>query len=480
MATSDDIERGVLDILKDVAADRGEDYDDLEVVLDAIGEPVYALDADRTLVYYNKACAKAFGVEGDEAVGISATRFSTEESFEEAAGEVNRMVADAEEERETVDVRLKTTGDPPRVFEHSLTPYVDDEGRYRGLVGVAKEVTEVVEVRGELEDDRRALRELYEVAGRSDLDLPVKVQLLLEIGCARLDLPYGFVTDIREDTQYIWQAFGDHEALQPGESSPLEESYCRKTIKAEDLVAWENALDQGWAGDPAYERFGLACYVGAKVTVNGELYGTICFADNRPRPHSFNAGERTFVKLLAQWIGREFERERHLQVMEIRARTDPLTGLVNREEVFNRLDQELERAERYGHTLSLLMLDLDHFKDLNDTYGHLAGDEVLRAFGSLLREHMRDSDVAGRYGGEEFVVIVPHVSLEGAVTMAERFLEKLRNQTIDAGGEELQITCSAGVTEMMSHEERAEELIDRADTALYRAKKRGRDRVETE
>ena len=139
MARSDDIERGVLDILKDVAAERGEEYDDLEVVLDSIGEPVYALDANRTLVYYNKACAKAFGVEGNEAVGINATRFSTEESFEEAAAEVNRMVADPEEERETVDVRLKTTGEPTRVFEHNLTPYVDDQGR---------EVMEMFETRG--------------------------------------------------------------------------------------------------------------------------------------------------------------------------------------------------------------------------------------------------------------------------------------------------------------------------------------------
>ncbi|GEM_PF-5337057 len=480
MAHREDIDRGVLDILKDVAATHESDgVDDIDIVLDAIGEPVYALDPKGRIIYYNRASANQFGLEGDEALGMRAGEIVTDETEAAATEAIIQSLKDPENGGEALEVQVKTDDGRSRIFEHTLTPYLTEDGEFRGVVAVAKDVTEVVQVRGELEEDRQALRDLYEVAGRSDLDLPIKVRRLLEIGCERLGLPYGFVTDIREETQYIWQAVGDHVDLQPGGSSPLEESYCRKTIARSDLVAYQNAPTEGMQDDPAYKRFGLACYVGAKVTVNGELHGTLCFADEQPREPTFNEGERTFVKLLAQWVGREFERERHLQVMEIRARSDPLTGLVNREEVFTRLDQELERADRYGHTVSVVMLDLDHFKELNDTYGHLAGDEVLREFGGLLRNFMRDADVAGRYGGEEFIAILPHVGLEGAETLAERFLAKLRELTFEAEGQEMTITCSAGVTELRSPGEAAEDLIERADTALYEAKQKGRDRVET-
>lgn len=332
--------------------------------------------------------------------------------------------------------------------------------------------------REEFERSHVALHDLYEVAGRTDLDFPERIRRLLEIGCKRLQLPIGFFTEIGGGEQRIVGAVGDHPELQEGGTAPLGESYCRKTITEDDLVGYENAPAEGWKGDPAYERFRLNCYLGGKVEVDGELYGTLCFADRLARERSFTEGEKTFVRLLVQWISGELERQRLLEKMTELARTDELTQVANRRVLIERIENEVDRSERYGGELSLLILDIDDFKDVNDRFGHLLGDEVLRTLASLLEETSREPDVVGRYGGEEFGVVLPQTGLDEGVALAERVIERVRDEQFERNGETLSITCSVGVAELSESESNGEELLRRADDALYRAKKRGRDRVE--
>jgi two-component system cell cycle response regulator len=166
--------------------------------------------------------------------------------------------------------------------------------------------------------------------------------------------------------------------------------------------------------------------------------------------------------------------------LEVLALTDPLTHTHNRRALVERLTEELERARRYSLDLALLIVDLDHFKTVNDSYGHLVGDEVLRGVSAMLQREARAVDVVARYGGEEFVVILPETAAEGAIALAERIRERVCNSPPIPGGEYgwLRVTVSIGVaTVPTSHANSPEELISLADQALYRAKAGGRNRV---
>ncbi len=158
---------------------------------------------------------------------------------------------------------------------------------------------------------------------------------------------------------------------------------------------------------------------------------------------------------------------------------DPLTGLYNRRYMEEFLDREVRRAGRRKTPVAVIMLDLDHFKSINDTFGHEAGDAALVSLGAFLQSRVRQEDVACRYGGEEFVLILPDASLEGAVKWAERTRQAARDLQISHRWQALRtVTVSLGVAVFPDHGSTGESLLHAADTALYRAKQNGRDRVE--
>ncbi|HEC97825.1 MAG TPA: GGDEF domain-containing protein [Nitrospirae bacterium] len=159
------------------------------------------------------------------------------------------------------------------------------------------------------------------------------------------------------------------------------------------------------------------------------------------------------------------------------ASTDGLTGLNNHRAFQERLDEEIERARRFGNKISLLMMDIDHFKGFNDTYGHVCGDEALKRIACTLTENIRTVDFAARYGGEEFAIILPEIPLEGAMVVAERIREAVEKQTLSLNGKEAKITLSIGVASFPDHALNRKDLIDRADKALYLAKGSGRNKV---
>ncbi len=168
--------------------------------------------------------------------------------------------------------------------------------------------------------------------------------------------------------------------------------------------------------------------------------------------------------------------------LEQLAQTDPLTQLLNRRALTERISAEMERALRYDSTLALLMIDLDHFKKVNDNYGHLVGDDVLRDVGQLLLETIRGSDIVARYGGEEFLLLLPETDEAGAESFAERIREAVERHPFgggsSGGGKTLSLTSSIGVAVYPAARiESVEDLLARADAALYRAKADGRNRV---
>jgi diguanylate cyclase (GGDEF)-like protein len=162
---------------------------------------------------------------------------------------------------------------------------------------------------------------------------------------------------------------------------------------------------------------------------------------------------------------------------------DTLTGLYNRWYVIEKIDSEMSRAMRHGSPMTVLMIDIDHFKNINDTYGHGVGDQVLKWVGKTLRDSCRVYDVPGRYGGEEFCIVLPETKIGGTTIVAERIRQRMQETALNFGDTNLVVTASFGIAGVDAETEDAPTLspaalIERADRALYSAKRGGRNRVE--
>jgi diguanylate cyclase (GGDEF)-like protein len=163
---------------------------------------------------------------------------------------------------------------------------------------------------------------------------------------------------------------------------------------------------------------------------------------------------------------------------ERRAQTDALTGVLNRRSLIERLDAACVRARARGLPLALLFIDLDHFKQINDSFGHPAGDACLRAIIEPIHAELRQSDVIGRYGGEEFVVLLSGADANAALLIAQRILERVGNVRVLGFGHEIRLTCSIGVATSETLGVWGEQLIASADAAVYQAKRSGRNQVQ--
>ena len=172
------------------------------------------------------------------------------------------------------------------------------------------------------------------------------------------------------------------------------------------------------------------------------------------------------------------ELEQKKKELEQLAYYDPLTGMPNRRFFFDQTAILMENAKRYGMPLSLLVMDIDHFKKINDTYGHDAGDLVLKSFAEILRKSIRHADLPARFGGEEFVLLMPNTNLQQAKVVAERIRSNFQNSVVVYQGQEISTTVSGGLATYTPGVQSIDELIKMADEALYEAKRGGRNRIE--
>ena len=173
---------------------------------------------------------------------------------------------------------------------------------------------------------------------------------------------------------------------------------------------------------------------------------------------------------------RTYELEQANKKLDLISRTDELTQLPNRRDMHKTIEKEVERANRFKKAFSIIFIDIDHFKDVNDTYGHATGDAVLKSVASTIRSLLRKYDVLARYGGEEFLTLLPETELKDAAHVAERFRKQIENQTIFFGGQEIKVTITLGVAQFDSSQG-AEKCIQLADKALYEGKEHGRNKV---
>ncbi|WP_197413134.1 sensor domain-containing diguanylate cyclase [Vibrio sp. MEBiC08052] len=201
-----------------------------------------------------------------------------------------------------------------------------------------------------------------------------------------------------------------------------------------------------------------------KLSKTGEVYWVLAYIEPT---HDVNARLIGYTT-----VEQNITDRKHLEVLSV---TDRLTGMHNRLKLDETLEKEVYRADRRQHPLSIIMLDIDDFKVVNDTFGHQVGDEVLCKIAELLKHYVRKTDIPGRWGGEEFLIVCPETDLHGVQILAEKIRQSLMNHDFDVVG---RCTCSFGVVSRMDNES-IEQMIERADIALYTAKDRGKNRVES-
>ena len=310
--------------------------------------------------------------------------------------------------------------------------------------------------------------------------------------------PIALITLLDEERQWFKSRIG----LERNEI-PREDAICNHTIIMTDniLVVSDAAHDPRFVNNPlvALEP-NIRFYAGVSlVTSSGEALGTICVMDDKPR--GITQEQLDALQVLSREVMGQFELRRSISTLEqsmlkqenyidqlqeyqrelekVRAElenqslTDPLTGVHNRRSFDNRFEEEFLRAQRYKVACSLILVDVDHFKQYNDTFGHTAGDEALKAVATLLKADVRIHDLVARYGGEEFAIILPNTDIKGAMVMGERFRRSIQR----ASWKHKQLTISVGVASLHEGTQKSMDLLKESDMNLYKAKQSGRNLV---
>jgi signal transduction histidine kinase len=300
---------------------------DLRKVLDRMADGVFAVDADWHITYAN-GTAREFleAAMAEETLGDADTLDGLHlwESIPEA---VDTAFYDRYHEAlsSQESVAFEEYYEPLGTW-FDVRAFPSDSG----LSVYLQDITEQRQLEEKQRESLQALQELYAVSSDQDRTFEEKVESILRLGTEYLDVENGFLTRVEQGTQYIETSVASHPGLKAGESCPLNEAYCKRAIERDTLLTVVNASEEGWADHPAYDRFGLGTYIGGCIEVNGELYGTLCFADTGERGEVFTDTQRTFVELLTRWVSYELERqEARAQLQRERDRLEEFASVVS-------------------------------------------------------------------------------------------------------------------------------------------------------
>ncbi len=475
------------------------DEESFRAIFDKAATGVGLLDRNERLLHSNRALQEMLGYSAAELQALPLSNFTHPEDAHDAKNPFKDL---SEGERTKYSAERRFYHKDGRLLwlrqEIVARNFSSDKHRATAPGAVAAILFEDITRRQNAEEELRIMREavhnLYQVIVDRDLDLLDKMGSLLEMGCRRFGVETGVLGQATDTGFEILQVASPDERLRRGKvyerSIHISDAHSAVSARHHRLLgSGENLSAEAmhdWRNFPFYSTSDVEVFLSAPINVLGRTFGVLCFSSISAREDDFSAADREFLQLMAQWLGGELERlqavaeletKQHalMQVnaqLEALATIDGLTGVKNRRAFNDQLEMEFRRALRYSTPLSLLLLDVDKFKQFNDTMGHLAGDEVLKIVAQVLMKSVRVIDFVARYGGEEFVVLLPNTDVEGAIILSER----LRIKIEEAPWEMRDVTASFGISTLTPEFKEGSELTHAADLALYASKENGRNR----
>jgi len=448
---------------------------EISLVFEHVDAAVLIVDQNRKVVAANGLASDFFGYDNDELVGQE-TRilFDDPADFEELGkSRYNDSAQEGFGDRYVVRYRRKdgsvfdgaTVGGAIRTAE-------EDAVYFFGMITNVSRQTAA----------ESALNRLHSITSSRELNFEQRVDEILKLGTEHFGLPIGIFSKITNNQYVVQQAIHPENALTSGMNFELGHTYCSHVVNANDVRMFHHVGQSEIQTHPCYKNFGLEAYIGAPIFTDGERYGTLNFSSPVPA-REFTGQDIELVRLFAAWLGHEIARRRDWRELEATraelerlATIDPLTGLFNRRYMEDCLRTELDRVKRYNKPLVVGLLDFDNFKNLNDNFGHDTGDDALKLFAKVSSEMMRETDVIARWGGEEFLILMPETGAAGALKYLQRLTDRVRKSDFHAGDVEVKLTLSAGLA-IAAQDDTLDTLVSRADVAMYEAKQAGRDTI---
>lgn len=434
-------------------------------------DAVALVDADGAVVLANRAVSEMMNLPLEELALRPLDVLFAPDQRATLQAKIGHTIAGATTEFESTIV--ERGGVKKEVLVKTVPVYI--EGKVTGAYVIAKDVSAQKAAERDATEQSERIRALYVVAASAGRTITEQIQATLDVGKKLLSCSAAFIAQ-KEGNETVVR-YGTGGTRDVGDRRKLSESYIRYIIAHRDVFAVENLDAEPWASDPARRRRDRTALIGTPVDVFGKLYGVVCFATNQAGGHRFRAADEDLVRLIGALCGSALERLMHEERLGSLAFYDALTGLPNRVLFDDRVTQTFVAARRHRQKFAILYVDLDHFKEVNDTYGHGAGDELLRVIAHRLLAVARESDTVARHGGDEFVVLQRFVrTVQDASRLARRINDALR-QPVAIGDSVVTISASVGVAIYPEDGTSTEEMLVRADAALYRAKDLGRDRT---
>ncbi len=322
------------------------------------------------------------------------------------------------------------------------------------------------------------LNALWKLATRHGLSDNERFHAMLSSACTALGMELAILGEF--DGDYVARYVHDTLGVMPeGTHLAAGDTICKHVLEAREPRYINDLRDHAAFRDhPLVTGAGMVVYAGLPIWAGEEIHGVLAFMSRGGTEAGFHEPDIAFMELVADWMGLHLQQSRQRNLLEQFALTDLLTGILNRRAGETRLNEELARARRHDEGFAIAMLDLDHFKQVNDRFGHAIGDQVLQEVANRLKGGLREDDWVARWGGEEFLVFLRNADTSEAVYVVERLLARVRDDAIQTNAGALPVTLSAGIGLPGRQDVEIHRTLELADTCLYQAKLNGRDRIE--
>ena len=437
-------------------------------LFDTLPEAVVVADRERRVVYINAAAETLFGYRLADLRGRKAEIIYANQADFLNMGK-QRYNTTASRGFSAYRVLYQCSDGSQFLGQTSAGGLSGAQGEIQGYLALIRPARSV-------EQSVDTLQRLHAITADMKRDHRARMADILALGARHFGLDLAILSSIQGEVYRVEHCHDPAGGLSPGTTFDLGGTYCVHALSADGPVGFHHAGESEIRTHPCYRDFGLEAYIGSPIQVNGALYGTLNFSSVRAC-EPFSRDDLVLMQLLADTVGYEIHQSAMQKQLGVLARTDELTGLVNRRAVMESLRWQMSHSLRSGLPLTIMSLDLDHFKAINDTWGHAAGDQVLRGFSELLAGVTREVDLCGRLGGEEFIVVLPDTDASGGCVVGDRLRCRLAGTPMPVSGREsIQVTVSAGLTSLQPEDD-LESMLQRVDLALYQAKQGGRDRL---